>query len=172
MITSLAIPLLGLNPEIEKYQFLQDNKMDSNYEYIAESNDIHNNELESFTFCYHNNDNIHLFKDELLSFLKSKNINSSVYSNTLDIFDKIPFSSFQETLLDNLYFTDYGTVIFDWEKSENNIFSLEIGNKSIGYFIEVDGIDIKQVDGSELSEDEKINTIKSFLQDLSNFLQS
>jgi len=61
----------------------------------------------------------------------------------------------------NIYTTPYNAIIIDWCKGEN-VFSLEITNKFIGYFIEIDGVDIKQVAMGKIDNE--------LLQDLDRFL--
>lgn len=109
----------------------------------------------------------------------AENIRRNIYSNNngeklsdevriqaLNVLDMLFPNMLVELDEDDIYITDYGTLIFDWEKDIDNVFSLELGAEHIGYFIEVDGIDEKQVDVINL-EDAK----ESLLKDLNRFLE-
>ena len=44
------------------------------------------------------------------------------------------------------HLTDYGTIIFDWEDpNSSDEFSLEVGNNCFGYFSELEGKDVVNV---------------------------
>ena len=94
-------------------------------------------------------------------------IGQEVFNNSLKIIDDLYPSLSQELNVDKLYPTSYGTVIMDWEKGNGDIFSLEIGSKSIGYFIEKNGRDIKQVDEKEIVS----NTLEELFTDLETFIE-
>ena len=92
-------------------------------------------------------------------------ISSKVLINSHNFLNILSPSLLEELDLNNVYSTPYGTLVLDWEKDSDNVFSLELGADKIGYFMEVDGIDEKKVDNVYL-EDNK----KELLQDLSLFL--
>lgn len=62
--------------------------------------------------------------------------------------------------------THYMTTVVDWEKDDSNMFSLEIGKDSFGYFVEIDGNDVIQVDSVKFGE------VNNFVEDLKQFLIS
>lgn len=108
-------------------------------------------------------------KNKLAGWLSPSNhsfrISSEVLSRCFQLIDMLYPSLFEELEIDQVYSTDYGTVVFDWEKDVDNVFSLEVGAQQIGYFIEVDGRDIKQIDQRDL-----VDSKKELLQDLNEFL--
>lgn len=53
--------------------------------------------------------------------------------------------------VEDVTYSPKGTVVMEW-KHLGDVFSLEIGSDKVGYFVEVDGIDIKQVDSMELGD--------------------
>lgn len=94
-----------------------------------------------------------------------KKLSFEVIDQCLFLIDKLNPLSLRKIYYEDIYSTECGTVIFDWEKNSDNVFSLEIGSKAIGYFIEVEGKDIKQVDSVILNKH-----IDILIKDLNNFL--
>ena len=66
---------------------------------------------------------------------------------------------------DNIYPSKTGTIIMDWEIDNENILSLEVAKKSVGYFVEVNGEDYKQVEKIEIENLQQI--VSSINNDLS-----
>lgn len=78
-----------------------------------------------------------------------KNITARVFKTADNIISRLPESILLKISNDNIYSTDYGTLIIDWESTEDfsdDEFSLEIGNECIGYFSEHEGEDIVRVE--------------------------
>lgn len=73
-------------------------------------------------------------------------INSEIIINSLKIIQSLPPSTLNYLKPENIYPTKMGTIIMDWEIDENNILSLEIAKKSVGYFVEMNGKDLKEVE--------------------------
>lgn len=96
-------------------------------------------------------------KEEILDELKEYNISTTVRNYTKEVLEYL------EDYLQGgiVYVNPHGTVSIDWE----DVFSLEIGKDSIGYFIEEDGVDTKQVDSVPFEEikEELVGDLKSFL---------
>lgn len=63
---------------------------------------------------------------------------------------------------ENVYFTPYGTICFDWEKGDKT-FSLEVGREELGYFIEEGDVDTKQVDSMSFYAKEWVEDLQQFL---------
>lgn len=102
--------------------------------------------------------------------LGSNTISSEIIDNTLKLIELLPPSILYYLKAENIYPSDFGTIIMDWEFDKENLFSLEIAKKSIGYFVELNGKNHKQVDRISFT-DENINTIVSSINnDISLFL--
>ncbi len=59
----------------------------------------------------------------------------SVLNNCIYFLKKLPKKYLQDLTKDDVSLTPYGTIVLDWETSEK-LLSIEIGEDSIGYFIE------------------------------------
>lgn len=77
------------------------------------------------------------FYENLVKSLIDENISSSVFNNTLKIYNSLSTTIANNISLEDIYNSNNGTVIMDFELDFNNVFSLEIGNKEIGYFSEI-----------------------------------
>ena len=97
---------------------------------------------------------------------RNNSVSREVFRNTYTIMSELPPSVLEVLNEENIYQSKFGTLIFDWEKNED-VFSLEIGSNSVGYFIEVDGVDVKQVDEIKFEQGKK-----GMFLDLMNFLDS
>lgn len=92
-------------------------------------------------------------------------ISLNVINNAFALVDNLYPSILNELDIHNVTSTPYGTIVIDWEKDIDNVFSLEIGDREIGYFIEVNGKDSKQLGGTPLN-----SCAEELLSDISNFL--
>ncbi len=159
--------LLALNPDIEKYSYTT--LTNYSIEHVSDFEEI--DDLKNAYFLYNKkfSSKIELIKEQLNSFLINSDvdlkISSDVYNNSYSIIEELYPSIYDSLSLDDIYPSNYGTLIFDWEKENGDIFSLEIGSESLGYFIEVDGRDQKQID--EITIEDSLNVL---LKDLSIFL--
>ena len=90
---------------------------------------------------------------------------TSIIINSLKIIQSLPPSILSYLKPENVYPTKMGTIIMDWEIDENNILSLEIAKKSVGYFVEMNGIDYKEV--NNISADDITSITSSINNDLS-----
>jgi len=98
------------------------------------------------------------------------NVSAEVLNQSIKVLESL-YPSFYEKLSDNdIYPSNYGTIIFDWEKSADEIFSLEIGKNSLGYFIEKNEVDEKQVESLSLDNNKFESSMKNLLTDLSVFI--
>jgi hypothetical protein len=84
----------------------------------------------------------------------------------LSFVDQLYPSLFDKLIVDNVYSSSYGTLIIDWDKNDNDVFFLEIGSETLGYFIEIDGVDQKQIEEKEIKE-----SFSSIIMDLESFLE-
>lgn len=169
----LSLITSGLNPDIDKYKFV--NKKDRNVHFeerenVQKKHFILNKDIDDI-------DDVVKIKIQSLAELKenwdgvgAKKLTPIVINNAINIIDNI--SPFYLTKLDehNIYSTNYGTIIFDWEfeseKVGESIFSLEIGKKSIGYFSEKNGETSQQVDSLNIDKQNILQTIAKINQDL------
>lgn len=164
---ALLTGLLTLNPEVEKFSFLNRSNIEMECVYLEE-------EVVDLKHTYHltgitGNEKSDFLKRHILDFFNSVDssikISADVLSQCYSFIDNLYPSLLEQLEIDNVYSTPYGTVVLDWEKDVDNAFSLEIGAKELGYFIEVNGTDDKQVDSLILDESKT-----ELLQDLSCFL--
>lgn len=164
---TLLTSLFTLNPEVEKFNFLNRSNIEMESIYLEE-------EVIDLKETYHfsgliNNEKSDFLKKQILDFFHSADENIKISADVLtqcySFIDNLYPSVLEQLEIDDVYSTPYGTVVFDWEKDVDNVFSLEIGAKELGYFIEVNGTDQKQID-SLILDDSKYG----LLQDLSSFL--
>lgn len=160
----LLTSFVALNPEVEKFQYV------NNYQYNEPTYTERMFDLKSvYLVCSDVKSKNDILKDKINIFHKSKEldlkISSRVLINSHNLLNILSPILLEELDLNNVYSTSYGTLVFDWEKDEDNVFSLELGADKIGYFIEVDGEDVKRVDDVSLKD-----TKKELLHDLSSFL--
>lgn len=163
----LLTSLFTLNPEVEKFSFLNRTNIEMESIFLDE-------EIVDLKDTYHFtgiviNEKSDFLKRQVLDFFNSADgsikISADVLAQCYSFIDNLYPSVLEQLDIDDVYSTSYGTVVFDWEKDVDNAFSLEIGAKELGYFIEVDGTDDKQVDSLILDESKN-----ELLQDLSSFL--
>lgn len=171
--------IAGLNPNVEKNRFqylLKENyKVDYNYE-SADYRCVKDFFLSNLTIknieesIKEEIDSISLLKDDWNG-MGTKAINPDIINNSVRIINSIPPSILYYLDKDNIYPTKFGTIILDWEfGNKNNILSLEIARHSVGYFMEVNGEDFKQVETLSLAEDSFDNTVSDVIADLISFL--
>lgn len=159
--------LFTINPDAEKLSIITDSYITTPTQYYGEeiidlrkdylcNNSLSFNNIESIKDVIND---LHYSSDDELS------ISSNVLAQCYLVLDTLYPTIIDNLKTENVYSTPYGTMIFEWEQDQDNVFSLEISAKGIGYFIEKNGTDIKQLDNLIL-EDSKI----ILLNDLSNFL--
>lgn len=74
-------------------------------------------------------------------------ISSDVYKTAYDLISLLPETVLLKLNENNLYPTNYGTIVLDWEdEKSNDEFSLEVGNNCFGYFSEFEGKDTINVE--------------------------
>lgn len=160
--TSMLMP----NPEIQKLSIFIDSAYREREQYYGEELI----DLKDAFYFNKTSDRTDFIKEHIVSLNNSINIDSkiseNVINNTNSILDELYPSIVEELDINNITTTTYGTIVMDWEKDIDNVFSLEIGLDEIGYFIEKNGIDLKQVDSIILEDSVK----RILLQDLSSFL--
>lgn len=105
------------------------------------------------------------FYENLVKSLIDENISSSVFNNTLKIYNSLSTTIANNISLEDIYNSNNGTVIMDFELDFNNVFSLEIGNKEIGYFSEINSERGVFCQNSLIDE----STIKNLNRELESF---
>lgn len=73
--------------------------------------------------------------------IKTFNVKEQTLENSINIINKIPVEFISMIELDDVYKTNYGTIIIEWDKDGNH-FQLEIGKNEMGYFSEKNGKDL------------------------------
>ena len=169
--------LSGLNPDFEnrkrKFNFNQ-NYSNDYYEEVYITTLTNN-----FIYCT----DISLNENKILSELEeiskltndwnklgSPSINSLIIDNAFLLIKSLPPSILYYLKPENIYPSQFGTIILDWEFDTDNIFSLEIAKKSIGYFVEKDGENHRQVDKIPFDKNNIGGLITSINSDISIFL--
>lgn len=106
-------------------------------------------------------------KEKILLYLRNENIKNPVIDNTLKVFE-----SFHKNVKDkfdsedSIYVSNYKTVIIEY-KDMNNIFTLEIGEKSFGYFSEINS-KLEHYCEEEFINNESISQLNNALIDYFN----
>lgn len=155
--------ILGLNPDIGKPKFLT--HIYTEKIILCEDRPLSSVNSKYSVYSVSISD---VIKQKILGYFQRKvfstNISNEVLLNGNKFIDLL-YPSMIEKLGDSVYSTNYGTLVFDWEIDGDNIFSVEVGAKRFGYFIEMDGTDVKQIDSETLTD-----YSSTFLEDLSQFL--
>lgn len=164
---------LSLNPDFDRRRVVSENSILHRDDYFTNSkvslslrnNFFLNKELQE-------NENCIIESLKSISYLENNwnnfgtpKINSEIIINSLKIIQSLPPSILSYLKPENVYPTKMGTIIMDWEIDENNILSLEIAKKSVGYFVEMNGIDYKEV--NNISADDITSITSSINNDLS-----
>jgi len=157
--------LVGLNPDVEKKIFL----IEQDQEVVFNDHNIRQSFRSNFSYAEFDYDKTESIKACVLEFLQRRiydiRISSKVLRNSFKLIDSLHPSMLEFLNQNSIYFSENGTVIIDWEKDINNVLSLEIGADYLGYFIEKDGVDIKQVDNAEID-----TWNRGLIDDISKFL--
>ncbi len=131
------------------------------------------NDLKSTFFLYKNNP---IFMngiiEEISKFVDRNSftelfISHIVFNQGKNILDNISTIYFSRLNQDSIYTTNYGTLIIEWNNM-TDVFSLEIGKSSIGYFYEKNN-EIFTVTELSLANDFLEETMNKLNKDLSNF---
>lgn len=171
----LASTLFSLDPDFRRYEYMNKH---IGYETEIESIIVEETNIDLKSCYYLNNvsgNYTEIIKNQLINFSNKldnsdSEISFDVLNQSIKIIDSIYPSLIEKLNVENIYTSSYGTVILDWEFLDDNIFSLEIGKDSIGYFIEKNGEDVKEVDSLGLKDKEIKNTFSSLINDLSDFI--
>lgn len=164
----------SLNPDVEKYKFLHKGQ-DRNEYYFAQQII----ERSSSDYLIVDYSSIKSYGDEIKEEIKSiseyeenwdsfgaMQISSTVINNTINIVDSIFPSLLEKLNKDDIYPSKYGTIILEWIFDANNIFSLEVGRETVGYFYEIAGDISKQVDSLPIGNDDFHTTTYQINTDL------
>jgi hypothetical protein len=152
--------LLGIYPDFDKRKVLFENNIVNKDDYYISSNislSLKNNfflnkEVKENENCIIESiKSISSLSDNWNNFGTPK-INSEIISNSLKITQALPPSILNYLKPENVYPTKMGTIIMDWEIDENNILSLEIAKKSVGYFVEMNGNDYKEIEKIDIED--------------------
>ena len=158
---------LPLNPDVEKHSILNKRTIDDNN--LTQEEQFVDLKNTYYYIFGAEHDKLQEMKEELLNLFRSSDsdqkISSEVLRQSFEVLESLYPSLIEKFNPENLTRTSYGTIVLDWEKDEDNVFSLEIGANKIGYFIEQDGQDIKQID-----EEDFIPHKNELFQDLGTFL--
>ncbi len=166
----------GLDPNIDKKRLLFESRMSNKHEYYNQS-EKKTSLRNKFFLNKMIIDNNKFLKDKIksISYLDNNwnnsgtpKINSEVIINSSRIINGLSASVLAYLSPENIYPTKMGTIIMDWEVDSDNILSLEIAKKSVGYFIEVNGDDYKELNNIGIENLSLI--ISSLTNDLSIIL--
>ncbi|MFC2110546.1 hypothetical protein ACFLSU_08270 [Bacteroidota bacterium] len=102
----------------------------------------------------------------IINLSEDNELSSRVCSTAVNVLEKLPESILVKISNNNIYSTDYGTVVVDWSlENSSDEFSLEIGNNCMGYFYELNGKDVVNVQEVE----DSISQINKLHKELENF---
>lgn len=115
--------------------------------------------------------NVEKIESKLFQLFNLRQISPEVYNNSYDLIANFPEFILGRIDLDNIYTSQYGTLLIDFEFTNKNIFSLEIGKNSVGYFSEINS-ETHSFCESLKTKDTEGNTINSELisLEIENFL--
>jgi hypothetical protein len=157
----------GLSPDARKNSYLAN--FDDSEIVVAESPYVFMSQDDNtmVNFCIIDTGD-KLLKN-ISKYLEEENIHKEVQINTIKVVESLSEFFIDNIDLDSIYPSSYGTVLVDFEK-DNNIFSIEIGTKSIGYFSEVESVTYDFCEESFIDDNEKFNlTIGKLNNDFLNF---
>ena len=171
LLTDLLVAGIDYNAverdKISNSSFLKPNLIEEVVGY--EENDSFLDIDNTYLFDFNSISNIYeTFTLKLKEEFEKNNISSNVYITSYDLISLLPESILFKLEVDNLYPTNYGTIVLDWEDDKSNDeFSLEIGNSCFGYFSEFDGEDrviIEEVSFSPQEVSKLYKKIEEFYQ--------
>jgi hypothetical protein len=168
MLTTLIS--LGLDYKIDEKNYIDSLQYETYGAVDREINDIAGNYLVTKSYI----DNyISQISHELTSFnnisIKDEYyISASVVDSATKIINNLSPITCSKLEIYNIYPSNYGTIIFEWENIDN-IFTLEIGKDSIGYFIEEGEVFTEIVESSSLIDDNYSKTLLELTTILNNF---
>lgn len=101
----------------------------------------------------------------LNTLFEQRSVSMAVYQNAINT-----AKSLKKYIDCDVLITSYGTLVFEWilKNKTSDLFSLEIGAKQFGYFIEIEDQTFKAVDLAEFN----IKEINTLLSDLKKFLKN
>lgn len=172
MLETIAITsiFMSLSTDYRKNSYLA-NVISNENHYVEEIyHGTQKNYFDNFS-CF---DNINIIKNKIFQLHNLKEISSDVHNNAYNLVINLPEFILDKIDIENIYTSQYGTLMIDFEFLESNIFSLEIGKKSIGYFSEIDSstflfcdeLETIDKDGNFRSSNVLSNDIESFLSKL------
>ena len=171
MLEVIAIStLMSLSTDYKKNSYLANVISNDSY-YIEEIyQGTQKNYFDDFS-CF---DNITKIKNKIFQLLDSKEISTEVHNNACNLLVSLPELILDKVDIENIYTSQYGTIMVDFEFFDSNIFSLEIGKNSIGYFSEINSLtfifceELKTIDkdGNAINSNILSNDIESFLSKL------
>lgn len=150
LLTNLLLSGLDFNT-IKRKRIINSNFLTSNQvEEVIYYEDYESNLENQNTFLIDFNSVSNVYQNlslKLKEEFEKHSISSNVYKTSYDLICLLPESVLFKLNEDNLYPTNYGTIVFDWEdENSDDEFSLEVGNNCFGYFSELDGKDIINVE--------------------------
>jgi hypothetical protein len=115
------------------------------------------------------NGNRDFIKNFFSGYLQEEGVRTDVQKNTNLLIENLSDLYIDKIDLESIYISGWGTLIIDFE-GDNNIFSLEIGSKSIGYFSEINSKTVNFCGESFINTEESLNrTMIQLNSDLLNF---
>lgn len=120
-----------------------------------------------------------MLKDKIYSFidlkanwddLQAKPIKPETISNAIALFESLSLNYIYHLDLEDIYCSNYGTILFDWEFEDDNVLSLEIGDESLGYFFEKDSKVVQRDDLLIDNSESLLNAVIDVQKDLSLFI--
>lgn len=168
MLITATVILAGLSADVRRQSFLESYVNDNlNYQIEYVQNDT---QLSNDFYLDRTSESKRI---EILNELESEIINKDVKRNTVDIIRNLPALFLMNFNINNLYESSYGTAILEYEIDNSN-FTIEIGEKSFGYFSEKDGDYLKIIDEVLISDkyDERDVIIGNLNKDFIDFYYS
>lgn len=105
------------------------------------------------------------FYDNLVKSLVDENISPDVFNNALKIYNALPTYVSTNISINDIYNSNVGTIIMDFEIDFDNVFSLEVGKSEIGYFSEINSQTVSFCRNTSIDE----TSIRKLNSELENF---
>lgn len=66
--------------------------------------------------------------------------------------------------VDNFYPNPNGTISFEWENNEGELISLEVGNETFSYYVEMASMEVKYFNNQSVKADNDVERLKKYIQ--------
>nr|WP_297306410.1 hypothetical protein [uncultured Flavobacterium sp.] len=165
MLITTTLLFASLSPDVRRNSYIESLTNEPSYK-VERS--VNLNSVKESLYLF---DSESTRLNNLIENIKVANVSNEVLNNSINILKNLPslfLSNFNE---ENLYSSSYGTIVLEFYKADNSIFTIDIGKKSFGYFSESNN-NIKHLEEDmsfSTDENQRKNSIKILIQDFLDF---